>query len=264
MSAKASSKAGDDGDFKWLFPWRSRGGRWSATLLYVGLAGAGFAALLGMVRVKVGSPQFEMERLGSLIYLPGTGDGAVWAERAREAGPALSRYEPATWPGYADLERGIAAATSVTLPPREARLRDLPPLPATPVPLAAKGQAVLPDRPVEVPESLPAGKLRLVPSLFPLSPLGGASMPADLPPFSGELKATAAANRQFARWQFLLRLDADGRVLECLSQNPADEDGTVLAGWLKGVAFDPKLAHDGGWFAVAVRLTNQADGTVDH
>lgn len=264
MSGKVSSEAGGGGEFKWLFPWRSRGSRWSATLLYVGLAGAGFAVLLGMVRVKVGSPQFEMERLGSLIYLPGTGDGAVWAERAREAGPALSRYELVTWSGYVDLERGIAEATSVTLPPREARLRDLPAPPETSVSLAAMGQAVLPDRPVEVPEPMPAGKLRLEPSLFPLSPLGDASMPTDLPPFSGELKATAAANRQFARWQFLLRLDAEGRVIECLSQNPADEDAAVLAGWLKGVAFDPKLALAGGWFAVAVRLTNKADGAVDH
>jgi hypothetical protein len=264
MNAAASDKSGGGGDFKWLFQWRSRGGRWGAALGYVGLAVAGFAILLGTVRVKVGSPQFEMERSGSLIYLSGGGDGAVWAERAREAGPALSRYEPGTWAGYAGLERGVMEATAVTLPPRETKLRDLPAPSDGGVPLAARGQSVLPDRPVVVPEPLPAGKLRLVPSLFPLSPLGGASMPAALPSFSGELKAKAAANRQFARWQFLLRLDADGRVVECLSQNPADEDAAVLAGWLKGVVFDPKLARDGGWFAVAVRLTNQADGAVDH
>lgn len=265
MSAKPSNGNAGAGDFKWLYPWRSRGTRWGALLGYGGLTGLGFVVLLGMVRVKVASPQFEMERRGSLVYLPATGDGAVWAERAREAGPALSRYDPASWLGYAALERGISDATAVTLPPRETRLHELPQEEVAPVSLAAKGEVVLPERRVEVAAPKPAGRLRQVPALFPLSPLRGAAMPADLPPFSGEIKTAAAgAARQFARWQFLLRLDGDGRVTECLPQDPADGNAATLGTWLRDVRFDPKLAGEGGWFAVAVRLTNKSDGTDDH
>lgn len=254
------------GDFQWVFPWWRRSSRLVPMVLPITLGVIAFGCLLALVRVKVGSPQFEMERRGSLVYLPTDGDGLAWAVRAREAGPALSRYEPSTWSGFPHLDRLVAEATSVSTPPREPKLRDLPQADGVrTVDLAAKGQPVLPVRSNASATPAPVGSWRLVPTLFPLSPLNGAVMPATLPPFTDAVKPDMAiARRQFSKWQFLLRLGPDGAVTECLPQDPAIEGTAMLETWLKGVTFDPKLARNGGWFAVAVRFVIQADGTDDH
>jgi len=266
MNEEPGTSRDQAGDFQWVFPWWRRHSRLVPMVLPITLGVVAFGCLLALVRVKVGSPQFEMERLGSLVYVPADGDGLAWAVRAREAGPAMSRYEPATWSGFSELDRLVTEATSVSTPPREPKLRELPQAESVrTVDLAAKGQAVLPARSNAAAAPAPVGPWRLVPTLFPLSPMNGAAMPATLPPFTGAIKPDmATARRQFSKWQFLLHLGPDGVVTECLPQDPATEGTAMLETWLKGVTFDPKLALDGGWFAVAVRFVIQADGTDDH
>lgn len=252
----------ETGESQWIFPWRRRASRLGPLFVPVCLALLGFAGVLALLRVKVGSPQFEMERLGSLVYLPPEGDGQAWAVRAWEAGPALSRYEPAGWQGYAALEREVMAATTVGLPAREPRLRDLPDEGGvSAVELAPRGQPVLPARKPPPAVAVPPRTWRMVPALIPLAPLAGAVMPDPLPPLAGEIKPEMAA----IEWRFLLHLRPDGTPDECLALTKSVAGSEVLEAWLRGIPFDPKLARNGGWFALALRFHNQAeDGTDDH
>jgi hypothetical protein len=232
-------------------------------LVPVALAALGFGVLLALVRVKVASPQFEMERQGSLVYLPATGDGLAWAIRAKEAGPSLSRYEPAAWEGYAAMEQVVIAATQV--PPRP-HLPQPHPLPTAsgvrPPPLAPIGEPVFPNPPAAAPAPPPPVAVRLVPALYPLSPMGASELPRELPPFPGDLDPASAA----ANWRFLIRLHPTGGVAECLALNKTTGlDPAVLENWLRGVTFDPQLATQGSWIAVAIRFNNQPiDGTDNH
>lgn len=219
--------------------------------------------LLGSLRVKIASPQFEMERAGRVLYLAAEGDGAAWAAYAREAGPALCRYEPDSWQGYGLLERELVAATAVPLPPpREPKLRQLPAsAPLSGPPLAAIGVPFLPRRPPMVGPPRPAPAWRTVPSLLPLSPLGKAAMPASLPPLAESVSAETAATE----WRYVMRLAPDGRVAECLALSARAAGAEQIEAWLKSVVFDPQLAAEGGWFALQVRFINQPDdGTDDH
>ena len=250
----------DGGGFQWVFPWWRRTSRLRPMLLPVALAVLGFICLLGVLRVKVGSPQFEMERTGSLVYLPSDGDGLAWAIRARESGPELSRYEPGAWSGFAELERQVAEVTSVRLPAREVKLVELPTAaPNRTVDLAAKGEPVLPARVAVAPPAPQAW--RLVPALEPLAPLGGAAMPESLPELAEQIDPKMAE----VEWRFLLRLGPAGGVDVCLPLTQNADGAGLLQAWLRKIKFDPKLAVDGGWFAVAVRFNNQTEnGTDDH
>jgi hypothetical protein len=262
MTATPDHPRGPAPESPWLFPWRERGSRLAALAGPAVLAALAAVFLLGSVRVKIASPRFEMERTGSVLYLAAEGDGAAWAAHAREAGPALSRYEPATWQGYRALERELAAATAAPLPPpREPKLH---PLPAPPTlrepPLSAIGKPVLPARmpPVGPPEPSPAW--RTVPTLRPLGPLGKASMPAALPPLAGPVNPEMAGTE----WRYVLRLAPDGRVTDCLALSARAEDAGRIEAWLKSLGFDPRLAAGGGWFAVEVRFINQTDDGTDN
>lgn len=250
----------DGGGFQWVFPWWRRTSRLRPMLLPVGLAVLGFIFLLGALRVKVGSPQFEMERTGSLVYLPSDGDGLAWAIRARESGPELSRYEPGAWSGFAELERQLTEVTSVRLPARAVKLLELPEAaPNRTVELAAKGVPMLPVR-VTAAEAPPAPQAwRLVPALEPLSPLGGAAMPETLPELADQINPKMAE----VEWRFLLRLGPAGDVDECLPLTQNADGAGLLETWLRKIKFDPKLAADGGWFAVGVRFTNQTENGTD-
>jgi hypothetical protein len=104
-----------------------------------------------------------------------------------------------------------------------------------------------------------AGKRVLVPSLYPLSGITPAEMPQELPPFDGPVNPAMAAES----WRFLLRLNAAGGVLDCVSLSGGDEAGaSALEDWLRRVSFQPEPAKPTRWIAVGVGFSNQpADGS---
>ena len=262
MSQAARPLPPHAGERPLIFPWRKPPSQVMPTLVAGGLALLGFGMLLGLVHIRVVPPQFEMERQGSLIYLPASGDGLAWATRAQEAGPLLSRYEPTDWNGYPALNAAVTAATLVATPPRLPQLQELPAGDAVrPPPLAAAGEAVFPKPPPLAPPAPPV-PCKLVPQLYPLSKLGSASLPQSLPPLADPVDPAMAA----VDWQFLVHLRPDGSVADCLALNQSPGPGAGrLENWLRGVAFDPKLAVPGDWIAVAIRFNNQsADGALDH
>ena len=182
-----------------LFPWRGTSRSLVATCVPIALATLAFAGLLGLLRIKVAAPQFKMASKASWMQLPASSNGVSWALRAKEGGPLLARYEPAEWVAYAPLAQEVVQATRIQAHPYVPSLRNLPSVPlAQPQALANKGEPVLPHRvPLADPRhDLPAG--RLAPVLYPLSAVGTAGLPRDLPALAGAVDAAMTATD----WRF--------------------------------------------------------------
>jgi len=246
-----------------IFPWRGQPRAGFTALLPIALATLAFAFLLGLVRVKVSAPQFKMANKASWIQLPASGDGVSWALRAQEGGPLLARYEPSDWPAYAAMAAEVLQATRI--PPRAyvAELRGLPPeaLPEPQV-LADRGAAVLPRRAPVIAARHDLAECKLAPQLYPLSAVGAAGLPQQLPPFVGVVDAAT-------EWRFLLRLNPAGGVADAVALTKAAGAAAtaepLIEAWLRRVSFDPKLAAGGGWLAVGIQFNNQPiDGTDPH
>ena len=230
-------------------------------LVAVVVAGGSFGVLLTLVRVKVGGPPFEMERRGTLLYLPATGEGEFWASRAREAGPEIMRYDLADWSGHATWNRLLADTATPPMPGYQPKLRPWPG-PAAPrqVELAAKGAPVLPAR-AAAPAPPPQGRWRLVPALRALTPLSGAALPVEWPPLPDG--APPAIPPEGAR--FLLRLTPDGSVADSLALTKDEGGNAALKTWFRGIRFDPALAAASEWLALALTYQNLiTDGADDH
>jgi len=91
--------------------------------------------------------------------------------------------------------------------------------------------------------------------LYPLSGIAADSLPRDLPPFDAPVDAAAAAEP----WRFLLRLDAAGAVIDCVSLSGGEVAGAAaLDDWLRRVSFPPEPAMPERWIAVGVGFSNQA------
>ncbi|MEI7908467.1 MAG: hypothetical protein WCK77_02410 [Verrucomicrobiota bacterium] len=246
-----------------LFAWRGSSRAAFTSLGPIVLTSLAFAFLLGFVRIKVAAPQFKMADKASWIQLPATGNGVAWALRAKEGGPMLARYEPSDWGPYAPLAAEVLQATRIPARPYAPALRALPPEGlAPPMVLADKGTPVMPRRAPPPAPPLARRECRLAPLLYPLSAVGAATLPLELPPFSAAVDEAMAATD----WRFLLRLHPGGGVAEAVAlTKAAGSSGPLLENWLRGVCFDPKLAADGEWLAVGIRFNNQTiNGTDPH
>jgi hypothetical protein len=60
-------------------------------------------------------------------------------------------------------------------------------------------------------------------------------------------------------WRFLLRLNAAGSVIDCVSLSGGEVAGAAaLDDWLRGVSFPPEPAAPDRWIAVGLGFSNQA------
>ena len=251
---------------QWIFSWRKRTKPVGLMVLPIALTAVAFALLLAVVQVRVANPQFEMERQGSLVYLPTTGDGEAWAIRAKESGPQLSRFEPTHWDGYPAVEQSIVATTQLPTLPHLPRLHEFPAENALrPPTLAAVGVPILP-KPIAPPTPIPPPVAqRMEPVLYPLFPGGTDELPQQLPPIPTPLDPKVLE----ADWRslvFLVRLNPSGGVTDCVALNKIPGPGPAqLESWLRGISFDPKLGAADGWLALGVRFINRPiHGSNDH
>jgi hypothetical protein len=140
--------------------------------------------------------------------------------------------------------------------PYEPKMEDLPPTyQVEPLRFAAKGERFFPEHPTS-PDQIPdTSGLKLAPVLYPLS---GEALPGRLPPFDAAVDAAMSS----ASWRFLVRLNPEGGVEECVSLENSDEAGALeLEKWLHRVQFKPEPDQPFRWIAVGVGFTNQpADG----
>jgi hypothetical protein len=246
---------------EWIFNWRRPGNPALSKIFAILVAGGLFALLLNNVRIRVAAPATWAAPKATVIHVSDDAEGRALTQRAREGGPFPSRFLPSEWEGAADLERAAMAAARWTPPPYVPALRDLPDEAAPPLRLAARGVAVLPKRLPAAPGVPVPVKLRLAPVLYPLSGIGAAEIPRDLPPIDG---AAVDAAMIAETWRFLVRLDAAGHVWDCVSLVGGDEaDPSAIEKWLRRVTFNPEPGKPSRWIAVAIAFSNQpaADGT---
>lgn len=246
-----------------VFSWRGRKRSYFPTLLAILLVAACFMILLGTVRVKLVSPAMMAPRKASLIYLTDDSQGRALALQAQEGGPFPSRFEPAQWEGMTALESQVFAASQRPLKPYTASLRDLPDenlIP--PTELTAKGEPVFPKH-LLVPRAVPdSTNLKPAPTLYPLSGISPEAIPSPLPPFS----ASVDGEMGLATWRFLIRLNSDGGVVDCVSLEKGGETGGLeLETWLRGIQFLTVSKKPFRWIAVGIGFSNQpTDGPDNH
>lgn len=245
---------------EWVFPWRGRKRTFFSMVVAHVLVVAGFAVLLGTVRVRVISPKPMAPRKASLIYLTDDAQGRALALRAQEGGPFPSRFEPTQWEGIVTLEADALAALQRPTRPYVPELRELPKESRIqPMELAAKGETVFPKRTAAAGPVPDPTKLKLAPTLYPLSGIPAEAIPGKLPPFAGTVDTVMTSTS----WRFLVRLNPEGGVAECVSLEKGGEAGALeLETWLRGIQFHSAPEKPFRWIAVGIGFSNQPnDGT---
>lgn len=245
---------------EWVFPWRGRNRHFFPMILAHLLVGAVFAGLIGTVRVKIVSPKPMAPRKASLIYLTDDAQGHALALQAQEGGPFPSRFRPSQWEGMASLEAEAIAASWQPAKPYVPILRDLPKKNSIlPMELAAKGETFFPKRQLATRAAPDTTKLKPTPTIYPLSGVPSEAIPTKLPPFSGTVDSAMTS----ASWRFLVRLNPDGGVAECVSLEKGSEKGAPeLETWLHSIQFQSVSQKPFRWIAVGIYFSNQpADGT---
>lgn len=246
-----------------VFSWRGRKRSYFSSLLAILVVGAGFMILLGTVRVKVVPPKMMAPRKASLIYLSDDSQGRALALQAQEGGPFPSRFEPTQWEGMEALESEVSSASRRPSKPYTPTLRDLPEENLIqPVELASKGDTFFPKR-LPAARAVPdSTRLKPAPTLYPLSGIPLEAIPSPLPPFSADVDGAMGA----ATWRFLIRLNPDGGVAECVSLEKGGEAGALaLETWLRGIQFRTVSEKPSRWIAVGIGFSNQpTDGSDNH
>lgn len=246
---------------EWVFRWRASQTPLFPKVFATLLAGAAFAFLITSVRIRVVALEKSVPRKASVIYLRDDAEGRALTLRAHEGGPFPSRFEPSQWQGMARLEAEALDAVRFQPQPYVPAVPDLPPENlATPLELAAKGVSFFPKHAASPMAAPVHAKLKLAPVLYPLSGVSSATLPAALPPFEAAVDSAMSS----ASWRFLVRLNPDGGVAECVSLEKGGEAGAPeLEAWLHRIQFAAEPAKPFRWIAVGIGFTNQpvADGS---
>jgi len=242
---------------EWMFPWRRSESAFFSTLFAAIIGGGLFALAYASVNVKLSVPRPQVPRKASFIYLTNSSEGRALALKAQEGGPFPSRFRPTQWEGMAELEASLMATTRL---PQEIYFTQLKPLPETPL---AQNVPLLLEPEMVFPKSVPtdkllenAGRVKLTPQLFPLSGIKAQDLPNPLPDYLGGVEGAVAA----ASWRFLLELDANGKVGECISLEKGGDPGALeLQKWLQSIRFPAASSPSARWISVGIGFTNQAD-----
>jgi hypothetical protein len=248
---------------EWIFRWRGVSEPLFPLLLALVLVAVGFLLVGTTVRLKVRVPEKAVPQKASVIFLNDDAQGRALTLQAQEDGPFPSRFALKQWPGLAEMEAAVMAKSVDLAPPYVPQVPDLPAeseLP--PLRLAARGVAFFPPRSV-LPAVHPLREnVRTTPVLYPLSGITPEALPRDLPVFDAVIDRSMAA----ATWRFLVRLEATGTVVECVSLEKGGEPGAAeLVAWLQQVPFLPDSNKPLRWIAVGIRFINPPlDGSPAH
>lgn len=244
---------------EWVFTWRPLGSPLFPKVFAIAVTAAGFAFLLGSVRVGFRTPDRWAPNHGSVIHVGDDPAGLALARRARDGGPFPSRFEPAGMAEIQAMENEAFDALRWTPPAYRPELRPLPPsgLEGRREPLANRGVRVFPELPA-APRAGVATAVEIAPVLDPLAGITRDDLPETLPPFDGiDGKLTAET------LLFLTRLRADGSVIDCVALAGGDKDNEDhlqrLGTWLRSLRFAPAKPEDPAvrWASVGIRFVNQ-------
>ena len=243
-----------------VFRWRPVKPQWLPKLIALAFAGVALAGLMTL-RIRVIAPEKTSPRRAAVVYLRDDAQGRELSLRAQEGGPFPARFQLAQWEGLAELERSTMQAARFQPEPYVSPIRELPAEnQLQSLEFAAKGQSFFPQR-SPASTALPApAELKLAPRLFPLAGISHETMPLVLPPFDGAVDAEMSSSS----WRFLVRLNPDGGVAECVSlvEKVGEVQTPELEAWLHRIEFKAEPGQAFRWIAVGVGFANQpADGT---
>lgn len=239
----------------WIYPWKGRREPIWPRLVAV-ICGVLFCAgLLTFLRIETTNPSPWGLEKASVIHVLDTPEGRELALKARENGPFPVRFETSDWPQLVRFQEQQLMQLSQSHSAHRPQLRKWQePAPEEP-PIWKSNAGVLPSlpKPAPLPEIPATGAPH--PTIRPISGLAESEIPSSLPRYEGVTDAAMLSGSV----RFLLRLDAEGRVTECLALSGADtiEATAGLATWLRGVRFSPK-GQAGTWAAVNLVFLNQA------
>lgn len=242
-----------------VFRWRPIKSPWFPKLLAVAFAGVAFALLM-TVRIRVDVPEKSSPQRAAVIYLGDDAQSKALTLRAQEGGPFPAKFRLSQWEGLAELERRAMDAARFQPGPYVPPMQELPAEnQLQSLEFAAKGQAFFPTRSPASTDSPTPASLKLAPVLYPLAGISHETMPSGLPAFDAAVDGEVASSS----WRFLVRLNPEGGVVECVSLEKGGEAGVAeLETWLHRIQFKPEPGNSSRWIAVGIGFTNQpADGT---
>jgi hypothetical protein len=246
---------------QWIFAWRPLGSPWMPKLIALALVGTAFTLLVTSVRIQLVLPEKSSPRSASLIYLGHDPQSRALAMRAREGGPFPSRFELKDWPGLVEMEQQAMNAARYQPPPYVPAIAELPEENLVkPLVLAPRGESFFPERASVTLNPPDLSQIKMAPVLYPLSKLAIAAIPEELPDFTKPVDDKLST----PSWRFLLRLNAAGRVVECVSLETGTKDATdALEEWIRQVSFTPMQPNKESWIALGIGFTNQPDDGSD-
>lgn len=240
---------------EWIFSWKRRGEPIVPKVIAVAFSAAMLGGLLGFVRIQTTTPNPWGLEKASVIHVLDTPEGRALALEARENGPSPVRFSTSDWPSLVAFENDQLARLSAKVEAYRPRLREWQPKPARVPALSQPGAMVLPPLPtVEVKPPLLSSRPPQ-PMVWPLSGLSQEEVPVELPAYDGVVDAAMQADSV----RFLVQLDGEGQVLECIALSGGDkpEATASLTNWVRGIRFLRKSGGASAWAALRIRFINQ-------
>ena len=261
MTTHSASEHEHAHDDERLFVWlRRRDSRMPmlATCLMTAMV---FAFALHSLRVDLGSYAAARADHAALILAGSDAMGIELKRRAREEGPFPLRFDPSADDALLRLQQAALDAIRFSPPPYAPTLRSLRETSSIDTPrLAPAGEAVLPRRALPAIAAPLTSESRPRPMLTPISGIRAEEMPRELPEFSVEINGKSLRDS----WRFMIHVDPNGRVLDCVALNGGESTATsALAVWLRQVEFRPSADAAARWFAIDLGIVNQVSHATD-
>jgi hypothetical protein len=248
-------------DAERLFAWSRKSDSRLPMLVALMITSAAFVFMLHSLRVDLGSQAPARDDHAGLILAGSDAVGIELKRRAREEGPFPLRFDPLSDVAVVKLQQAALDAIRFYAPPYVPTLRPLRETSTIATPsLAPVGEAVFPRRPLPAIETSVKPESRPQPLLTPISGISAAEMPRALPEFSVEINGKSLRDS----WRFMIHVDANGRVLDCIALNGGESPATSALGeWLRQVEFQPGTHAADHWFAIDLGIINQAPHAPD-
>lgn len=227
---------------------------WKGASILIAALAFGFS--FSMIHVDFDLREFASVKSGSVMYLTDHEEGRGWRMIAEEEGPFPGRLEISSehdvlgnfglgafsedeaWNTY-EISMRALESDSVGTSQR----------------IAVQGQRYLPriyksESGVAEPGKAVGG---LKPVLVPYTKESEQWLPKEYPEFQVEVKGEIDASG----WRFVLNVDGQGRVKECMALHGGEAEGLAeITAWLKGLEFQ-KAEDEDRWFGLRVEFLNR-------
>lgn len=222
---------------KWIFSWRAPRSAAVFPAISLLLPAGLFAVVMTSLRVRVETPDPWLAQNASIILATQTPGGLDLIRFAKEDGPFPA---PLEWEDSVTLPDGQDSFLRALRGSPKAWKPELKPLPESgvfpSVSLAEKKEMVFAPLP-SARRKVNFPPVTTAPQLVALGGISSEEFPAELPRLDLPVDQTLLSET----WRFLVRLRADGSVIDAISLAGGDPDGSDrtarLVNWLRNVRF---------------------------